>query len=451
MVMKILVASVVTPNGLGDELQNIVGAVLITKHFSNAKVDMLIPTGSLNAPLTPIPSSSSIRILQGFHERTDVFTIFRMFVGSGVTKQKPKKVASPEYNTTLSKNLVSELKDLVYKRYYENTIMATYVRPAVGRFIDGLKYDGGFIAGHTLEYAAFFDDLITYNCARFVVKGPLIIYPISVSLIGLKHRERYLKALRKALQRFDVIFVRGRYSYDILTKFVDPSRLFVTLDSGFGIRILAENPGNFVRRRSLVVCIVPRSDYFYFYNLGQLYPRYLLALKHLIRVLISEFDVEIWLVPHTVKSSTRLGDEYAIHDLLGILDESLRRNIETKAPQNIFDSARIFNSCDMIVTSRMHAGIVSLAYGKPTLFFMPRDDVKVLDVLSYLGLSEERYIIDSFNPREYDKLPGMVKDILFNLSRETKTIEFTIGRHLPDIEKPVILAKKLLSDARVQG
>jgi polysaccharide pyruvyl transferase WcaK-like protein len=449
--MKILLAGVVAPSGLGDELQYLVGATLITKHLSNAKVDLFIPTGSLNAPLTLIPSSSLIRVLQGFPERTSVSNIFRMFVGSGVTKQETQESASPEYNTKLSKNLVSRLKDLIYKRYYENAIVTTYVRPAVSRFIDGLKYDGGFIGGHTIEYAAFFDYLLTYNCARFVVKGPLITYPVSVSLVGLKRRERYLKALRKALQRFDAILVRGRYSYDILTKFVDPSRLFVTLDSGFGIRILAENPGNFVRRRSLVVCIVPRSDYFYFYNLGQLYPRYLLALKHLIRVLISEFDVEIWLVPHTVKSSTRLGDEYVIHDLLGILDESLRRNIEIKAPQNIFDSARIFNSCDMVVTSRMHAGIVSLAYGKPTLFFMPRDDVKVLDILSYLGLSVERYIIDSFNPREYDRLPVMVKDVLFNLSQETKTIEFTIGRHLPDVERPVILAKKFLSDVRVHG
>jgi polysaccharide pyruvyl transferase WcaK-like protein len=449
--MKILLASVVDSSGLGDELQNIVGAVLITKHFSNAKVDLFIPTGSLNAPLTLIPSSSSIRVLQGFPERTSVSSIFRMFVGSGVTKQKAQESVAPEYNTKLSKNLIGKLKDLVYKRYNENTIVATYVRPAVYRFIDGLKYDGGFIAGHTIEYSAFFEDLLTYNCARFVVKGPLITYPISVSLIGLKNRERYLKAFRNALQRFDVIFVRGRYSYDILTKFVDPSRLLVALDSGFGIRILAENLGNVVRRRSLVVCIVPRRDYFYFYNLGQLYPRYLLALKHLIRVLISEFDVEIWLVPHTTKSSTRLGDEYVILDLLGILDESLRRNIEIMAPQSIFDSARVFSSCDMVVTSRMHAGIVSLAHGKPALFFMPRDDVKVLDILSYLGLSEERYIIDSFNPREYDRLPGMVKGVLFNLSQETKIIEFTISRHLPDIEKPVVLAKKLLSDVRVHG
>jgi len=449
--MKILVAGVVAPSGLGDELQYLVGATLITKHLSNAKVDLFIPTGSLNAPLTLIPSSSSIRVSQGFPERTSVSSIFRMFVGSGATKQKAQESASPEYNTKLSKNLVSRLKDLVSKRYYESTIMATYVRPVVGRFINGLKYDGGFIGGHTIEYSAFFDDLITYNCARFVVKGPLITFPISASHIGLKNRERYLKALRKALLRLDVIFVRGGYSYEILSRFVHPRRLLVTLDSGFGIRILVENPGNVVRRRSLVVCIVPRSDYFYFYNLGQLYPRYLLALKRLIRVLISEFDVDVWLVPHTIKSSTRLGDEYAIHDLLGILDESLRRNIEIKAPQNIFDSARIFNSCDMVVTSRMHAGIVSLAYGKPTLFFMPRDDVKVLDILSYLGLSEERYIIDSFNPREYDKLPGMVNDILFNLSQETKTIEFAIGRHLPDIEKPIILAKKLLSDVGVHG
>ncbi len=153
--MKILLAGVVAPNGLGDELQYLVGATLITKHLSNAKVDLFIPTGSLNAPLTLVPSSSSIRVLQGFPERTDVFSIFRL-VSNSATKQGAQESASPEYNTKPSKNLVSRLKDLVFKRYYESTIVATYVRPAVGRFINGLKYDGGFVGGHTVEYAAFF-------------------------------------------------------------------------------------------------------------------------------------------------------------------------------------------------------------------------------------------------------------------------------------------------------
>lgn len=442
--MKILLAGIVAPSGLGDELQYVVGAALITKHFNNnAEIDLFIPMGSLNTSHMPIPSSS-IRILQGLPERTRISSISRMFVGGNVTKQISQKSALSEHYIKSSKNLVSKLKEHVFKRYYENVIIATYVRPAVGRFVDGLNYDGGFIGGHTIEYSAFFDYLLTYSCARTIVKGPLITYPISASLIGLKQRERYLKALRKALRSLDIIFVRGRYSYDILTKFVEPERLLMALDSGFGIKIINKNPDKIPRRQNLTVCIVLRKDYFYFYGLNHVYPRYLLTLKHLVSVLNNEFDADIWLVPHTTKSSTCLSDEYAIYDLLKILDESLKRNIVVMMPQSVFDSARIFNSCDMVVTSRMHAGIITLAYGKPALFFRPRDDVKVLDILSYLGLGEERYIIDSFNPREYDRLPGMVKSVLFNLSRETKSIESTINRHLPDIEKPVILAKKLL-------
>jgi hypothetical protein len=170
--MKILLASVVAPSGLGDELQYVVGAALITKQLSNAKVDLFIPTGSLNTLLTLIPSSSSIRVLQGFSERTSVFNIFRMFIGGSVTKQISQKSAPPEYYTKSSKNLVCKLKELVTKRYYENVIIVTYVRPTVGRFIDGLNYDGGFIGGHTIEYSAFLDYLLTYNCVRTIVKGP---------------------------------------------------------------------------------------------------------------------------------------------------------------------------------------------------------------------------------------------------------------------------------------
>lgn len=42
----------------------------------------------------------------------------------------------------------------------------------------------------------------------------------------------------------------------------------------------------------------------------------------------------------------------------------------------------------------MHTSIIALAYIKPTIFLMPKDDVKVLDMVSYLGLEMERYITD---------------------------------------------------------
>ena len=68
------------------------------------------------------------------------------------------------------------------------------------------------------------------------------------------------------------------------------------------------------------------------------------------------------------------------------------------------NSLSIVNSCDFLVISGMHAGIIALAYGKPSVFFMPKDDIKVRDVLSHLGLDEELFLVDLFNPGEYEKL-----------------------------------------------
>jgi polysaccharide pyruvyl transferase WcaK-like protein len=441
----ILMAGVVAPSGLGDELQYVVGVSLIAKYFGDAGIDLFIPSASLNTPHTIIPSRN-IRVFQGFSEQTGVFGVLRRFLDGDTTKKMSQKLMSFEYHVERSKGLINKLKEMAFKKYYENVLVITYVRPAISRLLNGLKYDAGFIGGHTIEYSAFFDYLITYNCARTLVKGPLITYPISISSIGIKYRGQYLKALRKALQLFDVIFVRGRYSYNTFTKFVDSKRLLTALDSGFGIRFLVENTHNSITgRRDLTVCVVPRKDYFYIYHLNYMYPRYLLALKHSIEVLISEFNANVLLVPHTIGSATRLSDEYAVLDLLKVLDGSLKRDVRVITPHNILESVQIFSSCNVVVTSRMHAGIVSLAYGKPTVFFMPRDDIKVLDILSYLGLDEERYIVDCFNVKEYNKLIEIVKSILFNLSQETKTIESTVNKHLPDVEKPVILAKKLLS------
>jgi len=178
---RILLAGVTDPSGLGDELQYVIGATLIMKNLSITKVDLFIPTASLNTPLTLIPNSSNIRILQGLLERTSIANILRKFISGDIAKQISQESVPLKYYTETSKNLVHKLKELIFKRYYENAIVATYVRPAVERFIDGLNYDGGFIGGHTIEYSAFFDYLLTYSCARTIVKGPLITYPISVS------------------------------------------------------------------------------------------------------------------------------------------------------------------------------------------------------------------------------------------------------------------------------
>jgi len=56
-------------------------------------------------------------------------------------------------------------------------------------------------------------------------------------------------------------------------------------------------------------------------------------------------------------------------------------------------------SVDLLVTSRMHAGITAMGAGVPALFLLPSEDVKVLDILSFLNLEADDFIIDIFNPK----------------------------------------------------
>ena len=295
-----------------------------------------------------------------------------------------------------------------------------------------MNYNGGFIGGHTIEASAFFDYLIVYSCARSIVKGPLITYPISASSLGLKQREKHLEKLRRALSRLDVIFVRGKHSYNNLSTLVSPDRLLTALDSGFGIRLLYENPGAVYKAGELTACIVPRKDYFYFYGLGwEIYAKYLSSLKQLTEAL-NRLGAEVLLVPHTLKSpidAQSITDEDAVYDLLKLFDERAKKSIRVVRPRTVLDSARAFRSCDIVVTSRVHAGIVALAYGKPVLFLMPRDDVKVLDVLSYLGLDERRYVVDSFNPKEYGRLAPAATDLLQDLTGESRAIEYAVSKY----------------------
>jgi len=64
----------------------------------------------------------------------------------------------------------------------------------------------------------------------------------------------------------------------MLSRFVnEEDRLRVALDSGFGVKLLYENPSKAVKKKSheLIICVVPRRDYLDFYKLSDLYEKYL--------------------------------------------------------------------------------------------------------------------------------------------------------------------------------
>jgi len=453
--VQILLAGAVSPRGLGDALQYLIGAFLASKHIPEAELKVFVPAATSDFVSECLSAGKKVKISPGLQEVSAITSITRKTARINSSLLKREFFEKLEVGTYVdfprrSGKVLSPLGtivELLYRIYYESNVGIFYARPALCRLFNSLSYDGGLIGGHTIETSAFFEYLIVYNCARSIVKGPLVTYPISASSLGLKRCEKHLEKLRRSLNRLDVIFVRGKHSYNTLSTLIDPDKLLVALDSGFGIRLLYENPRAIYKTGELTACIVPRKDCFYFYGLkGETYAKYLRSLKQLIEVL-NRLDAEVLLVPQTLKSpidTQNITDEDAISDLLKLFDER-KKSIRVVKPRTVLDSASAFCSCDIVVTSRMHAGIVALAYGKPIVFFMPREDVKMLDVLSYLGLDEKRYVVNSFNPKEYERLIPTVTDLLQDLTRESRAIGCAVNKHLPDVEKPAKLMKKLIS------
>lgn len=152
------------------------------------------------------------------------------------------------------------------------------------------------------------------------------------------------------------------------------------------------------------------------------------------------------ILPHTLKllGSSGLDDESAVADLFGLLDEDARKRVVVYRPKTIAEDIEIMQSLDMLITSRMHAGIVALAYGKPALFFMPKDDVKFLDILGMLDLDVDAFAVDAFDLKEHEKLFAKVEYILDNLSKMSSHIENQVNSLLPTVKKPIEFAKKLI-------
>jgi hypothetical protein len=433
---RVLVAGVVSVAGLGDALQCYVGALLVKRVMPYSEV--IIHVSGPKSEL--LPRDTWINYSASLVEQSSISYILKRRLQSEANQS-----STSHFSHASSAGAISRLLPCMMQRYYMSKTVNLYARPALCKLLNMESYDCGLVGGHTIEISAFFEEVLTYRCARVVTRGPLISFPLSISALGLSARRKHLDLLKRSLNVFDAIFVRGSFSRNIITKFMDEDRVFIGLDAGFGVRLLNPKPWRTSRER-LVMGIIPRRDYFYFYQREGMYAEYLKALKKLIEYATAN-NLEVLLIPHSLRSNTtsiELSDENAIEDLLGIIGEEHRRKIKVAVPKDLLEDIRLLSSLDVLVTSRMHAGILALAYDIPSIFFQPKDDVKVLDLLSMLGFKPDKYLVDCFNPKCYDRLYVSLKQIIGELSRESKIIKDAVDRSIETLELPVRLAAKLL-------
>jgi polysaccharide pyruvyl transferase WcaK-like protein len=291
-----------------------------------------------------------------------------------------------------------------------------------------------------------------------MVKGPIILAPISLSLIGFKHDIKLSKFLKYTLKKFSKIYVRGPYTFELIKILfdIDENKMSMCLDSGFWhlldpmLNQLVRN--GHVEKKRVRILILPRMDYFYAYNKNILYEYYLRCLKDLILRLSKKYDCEFIIASYTVDNS-RFSASKAAKDLIYALKNNIEKLdltdlVYIERPRTLIDSLRLFSSADIVVTSYMHAGIVALSAGIPTVFILPRFDIKVLDVIRYLNLPVDKFFIDMFNSTflRSDSVLNLFEGIIKNLEYYKSVITYAVDKALPDAQCFIDNAIKLVAE-----
>lgn len=451
------VAGVVTPRGLGDALQYCVTVKLLQKFFHEAEITFLCP--DLKSGFFVFKDLNLNVYLLDLGPVGKEYVLFRCLLHQSFLHKSTLKREEKSQSQSSNEKANMLLRIIrVIKRKPEKYITPYVIDKYVNSFfMKSFSFDASIFGGHTI--CDFYPYIYEYEALRSATEGPMVTSPISISKLALEHYEQknskfkktiMLKKLRHSLQKFDFIYTRGLYSLKILRDYlsIDERKIAMALDGGFGAKLIY--PGiksSETLKKKLKILFIPRKNYFYVYKREDLYKLYLISLVELILWLSKNFDVEVYLTSQTIDVKYNvIGSQAAVNDLLSILkkhDNKHLKYLKSVKPEGLVNACKLSSSMDLVITSYMHGGIMALSLGVPAFFILPSADIKVLDVLSFLGLDVNSFLIDAFaaNLLKTENFVNKIGKVVQNLKFHKKSLEHTIKRTLPTIELPV---KKLI-------
>lgn len=106
---------------------------------------------------------------------------------------------------------------------------------------------------------------------------------------------------------------------------------------------------------------------------------------------------------------------------------------------NILDAYKLYTSADLVITGRMHAGIMAMCRGIPTFFMIPSAETKVLDILSFLNLDINLFLVDIFNtsPLERRSITERIEEVIQKKTQYAQIINTAINTHLHNLYAPI--------------
>ena len=450
---NIAVVGPVSPAGLGDALQYYVMVSLCNDYFDKANMTFICPIKERISVFKELELNARL-INTGLNGGLLLEYLLSLSIPHKNNKGVKKITGGAQVDKV---NTVSKIIRIIgnnndpYLAYTCKYILSKYIVSPVAKSV--FSFDAGIFAGHTICHPLGLY-IAQYETFRSLVRGPMLTSPISLSKLIVNGQKPWiLKRLRQSLQKFDFIYVRGPHSLGILKTGlnIDEERVGMALDSGFGIRLVCPDiiTSNALGRKASRIVIIPRKDYFYSYNREDSYKSYLDALIGLSLWFSRNLDVEVFFASQNVDYS-RMSDQAAIDDVLRLLKKRhSSQHFKCSSiiePNNIIDAYKLYASADLVISSRMHGGIMALSAGVPSVFIIPSADVKVLDVLSFLGLDIGPYLIDMFdvNALKAENFINRVENITRNLEYHRKIVESAVNRTLPTVQLPVRTLAKLL-------
>lgn len=441
---KIGVVGAVPSAGLGDALQYYILIALLNKFLPEADITFICPHLKEEIYVFKPLKLNAHLISTGLTGNQ-----LLIYLLSSIPRKNEEGLKE---KVSIQVDEVNPITRIMGRKSYESYILSKHLGLPIARF--AFSFNAAIFGGHTLCHLPV-HYITQYEILRSVVKGPMLTSPISISELALKYdvqKPSALKRLKRSLQKFDFIYVRGPYSREIFIDRldVDEERVAMALDSGFGIKLVHPD---IVPSKALVkalrVVIIPRKDYFFVYNRGGLYRSYLDALVGLILWLSRNFNADVYLASQTV-SCGWISGQSAVRDVVRLLEkrgnDRCSEHLKIVKPDNFIDAYKLYSSADLVITGHMHGGIMALSAGVPALFIVPSADVKVPDVLSFLGLEVSSFLIDVFdiNALTTDNFIDRVRAIIGNLKYHRKNVDFAVNKALSTVELPVKTLTKLL-------
>lgn len=318
--------------------------------------------------------------------------------------------------------------------------------------------DFAIILGHTLEKSLMSRYLTSYFYPKFVLKKPTIIFPFSVSQLGLEESaKRNVTLIKMILRRIDMLFLREERSYKYLIRMIGARKnLFQAADPAFllsetsrsNVTSKIRKSGIDIKKPSIAVAL--RSDYFLTYAQRYGSAKFTLFLKKIAKLLdrlVLNFDAFIYFVPMTINPNGRAGardDLYCSKECFRYMKNRKKAYIINTLRLNAYEIKTLLGLMDFLITTRLHAGILATSKYVPTLMILPANDNKAIGVAERLGIKENFIDLDYAIRAELEQLCLKVSEAIGNRDEIRERLKMTIPREQELAAIPMTVLKRIM-------